>query len=201
MWVDDLPEVNDYLLWKRRERARAILSDLSRSDVDWRAQLYVRTAVPSDTQFELCPPRLGVFIFIVNSCEFDFVMLVGPGGADHFSAASKLREQQLLSSAEWLACHARPVHRLHPHVADMPGQFFCLGVHLSQHGDASCEVEQFAPPWCKCTKPSCDRMADWRDKVKVVRGIVQESAHELARVMPTEWARQAQYKRHTCFPP
>ena len=39
MWVDDLPEVNDYLLWKRRERARAILSDLSRSDVDWRAQL------------------------------------------------------------------------------------------------------------------------------------------------------------------
>ena len=33
----------------------------------------------------------------------------------------------------------------------MPGHFYCLGIHLSQHKGAVAEVEQFAPKHCYCS--------------------------------------------------
>ena len=86
------------------------------------------------------------------------------------------------------------------HVAGMPGDFFCLGCHRSQHRDAVAEVEEFVPPWCKCTTPGCDRMVRWETAMSMARAITQESARELAREMPTEWARQSHLRDGLCAP-
>ena len=73
----------------------------------------------------------------------------------------------------------------------MPGSFFCLGTHHSQHAGARFEVENYGPNKCRCGRVHCDPNTDWRAALETARQITLFAEAELARAMPTEFARQA----------
>lgn len=56
----------------------------------------------------------------------------------------------------------------------MPGRFYCLGSHLSQHSGANAEVETFKPTFCACTDNDCDVAGKHRMAVETIRKAAKE---------------------------
>ena len=55
----------------------------------------------------------------------------------------------------------------------MPGKFYCLGAHLSQHSGADAEIEHFKPTFCACTTSACQKLVPTDGKAfdYFIRGI------------------------------
>ena len=198
-WIDDQvpePVVGDK--WRARERVRAIVAGLLLTGTDdYHIVVYVRGANPPPKPIEVRPPALAVITWRPLEGTLAFVMLVGVGAAQHSRPQAIADEEELLRIAAWQATHMPPVPR-HGEHEGMPGLFYILGVHLSQHRLASCEVEQFGPKQCLCSCTDCDVQAGWDGMLASARRLVEARARELARVMPTEFARQAAMRDNLC---
>ena len=177
---------------RQRHRASVVVDIMAAMlKADWRACVYVRTSTPPLAPIELSGSRLLVLVYESSTRLLHLSTCIAPQGDVSDLDEALAQERELLSLAEWMATHMPEIPRKGEHVG-MPGRFYCLGVHLSQHRGASAEIEPFQLSCrCGCNVPGCNREADYCSAIGRARTIVKQSESILARAMPTEDARQA----------
>ena len=180
---------------RSRERCRQIVRLLAAlpETQHYRGALYVRGDQPPSAPHEL--PVEPLIVLTLHGDILYFALLITPPAVDG-EKGEKQRSLAawLLELAKWQMQHMPELPRKGGIHVGMPGMFYMLGVHHSQHAGAKHEVEAFAPrARCGCRRrcTEVEKIAAWRRHMKDVRGAVADSASFMAEVMPTEHARQA----------
>ena len=89
--------------------------------------------------------KVNKYIASIRACK-EGVMLISPPATDGPAAAASAQLlDELLSLARWQITHMPVLQRKGALHVSMPGRFYCLGTHLSQHDGVRHEVEVFGP--------------------------------------------------------
>ena len=193
--IDEMPAPLDGFAARSRVRTRQIVRLLAHLPEarHFDAALCVRGEEAPDEPYAL--PVKHTLLVTLHGDVLYFTALILPPAADGEAAEREARlAALLLRIARWQMCHIPEVPRKGAMHVGMPGMFYILGTHLSQHPGAKHEVELFGPRVpcrCPCGCSEARRWRDWRKMMAEVRGVTDEMAALLALLMPTEHARQA----------